>query len=162
MGVTAGFDITDPISSEADSALYARFIADIRRKYTFDPNVHFQVDGFFIVQGEVPRMPYDGTLFRRFDSKISGHFAQRGNKYLTDIRGMFERHFGEERVEEWVDCNDEPSRGLREGTQGWYAPLDDDGKKKHDDWERRTRGRFEKAERGRRKRDGTSGESHPG
>lgn len=60
-------DSTSPTQSapRRTAPWYARFIADIRRKYTFDPNVHIQVDGFFILQGEVPRMPYDGTLFRR-------------------------------------------------------------------------------------------------
>jgi hypothetical protein len=153
MGITCGFDITVPITSAEDIAACKRLIDDVRRKYAPDPNVHFQADGFFTIQGEVPRMPYDGTLFGRFDSKITGHYAHEVDRYMMDVQAIFERHFGADHVERWREGIEGPSRGFGRAAQGWMEPLDKAGRRKYDVWAERTQIKFEIEEEIRRQRE---------
>lgn len=75
MGIDMGFDmvprLTSQISHWEDISKWVAFLDDIKKTYFDDPRVEMKVNHILFQVGERPTLPFEGSKFLRFSSKVS-------------------------------------------------------------------------------------------
>ncbi|KIK60814.1 hypothetical protein GYMLUDRAFT_85231 [Collybiopsis luxurians FD-317 M1] len=109
MGIDMGFDLFPPLQdTDSDNKDWADFLSHVIAHYEKekDGNMTINADGDVVfTQSEHPTLLRKGYRFRRFSSKISGRLAGDVEKYLEEVRGFAEDHFGC-RVKWWSELSD--------------------------------------------------------
>ena len=106
MGFDCGFDLFPPIQSDSslDTEKWARFIATVLRHYEPDSDQDYASSEVEILHhkgifdfcvGEHPRLPYDGSKFRRFSSKISGGLTYNAEPVVRKVARIAKEVFGD-------------------------------------------------------------------
>ena len=129
MGFDCGFDLSPPIQAHnsTDTDEWARFIAAVLQHYEHDLENDYGVDILhnkghieFCV-GQHPTLPYDGTKFRRFSSKISEDFTYNAEPVIRKAAGIAKEVFGD-RASVWHEVageDDEAEHGVRGMRYDW-------------------------------------------
>lgn len=110
MGYDFCFDMYPGLTkSDSDTERWASFINTTCLRYidgdgNEDPNVTVKTGskGTFIefMVGEHPKLPYDGTKFLRFSSKISTPRTQKAEPYIREVMEIAKKQFGN-RIKCW-------------------------------------------------------------
>ncbi|KAG6199377.1 hypothetical protein E4U10_005045 [Claviceps purpurea] len=96
MGIDMGFDmvprLTSQISHWEDISKWGAFLDDIKKTYFDDPRVEMKVNHILFQVGERPTLPFEGSRFLRFSSKVS--MDPRTEKYIRTVFECAKLHFG--------------------------------------------------------------------
>jgi hypothetical protein len=105
MGIDAGFDMVPRLSRDPDDKRqWSQFLELIESTYEHDEKVVLK-DGYIEFEvGEHPKLPFDGHLFLRFSSKVSGSCAPAW-RYIDEVRRVAHSLFGS-RVQPWNEARD--------------------------------------------------------
>lgn len=108
MGADEGFDLVPPVRSDdpGSLALWAAFIAEVKRRWRSDPMFQVTADRLVFKVGEHPTLFVDGTRFRRFSSKVTGRASSEGiDRYLRPVAELA-RMFFQDRVKWWSELTE--------------------------------------------------------
>lgn len=132
MGFHCGFDLSPPIQAHnsTDTDKWARFITAVLRHYEPDSENDYDTSEVDILDdkgfiefcvGEHPTLPYDGSKFRRFSSKISGYFIYNAEPVIREVARIAKEVLGD-RASFWHELegeDDEAEHGVRGMRYDW-------------------------------------------
>lgn len=132
MGFDCGFDISPCLepSNEEQADKWARFVAavlghyeDIETDHSDTVIIHTGFIEFNV--GEHPLLPYDGTKFRHFSSKISGGFTHEALPVIGQVCQLAKENFGD-RIFFWHECiaDERNEHGVKDMFYGWTEVQD--------------------------------------
>ncbi|KAG6113395.1 hypothetical protein E4U31_000945 [Claviceps sp. LM219 group G6] len=111
MGIDMGFDMVPRLTSQwEDTSKWGAFLDDIKKNYFDDPRVEMKASHILFQVGERPALPFEGSKFLRFSSKVS--IDPRTEQYIRNVFKCAKLHFGP-RVVFWDEHFD------REGHYSW-------------------------------------------
>ncbi|KAG6019655.1 hypothetical protein E4U40_006809 [Claviceps sp. LM458 group G5] len=111
MGIDMGFDMVPRLTSRwEDVSKWGAFLDDIKKNYFDDPRVEMKANHILFQVGERPTLPFEGSKFLRFSSKVS--IDPRTEQYIRTVFECAKLHFGL-RVVFWNELFDQ------EGHYSW-------------------------------------------
>ncbi|KAK6362553.1 hypothetical protein TWF730_000011 [Orbilia blumenaviensis] len=141
MPAPAGFDLSPPLSSPEDQALWANFILKLQSLYK-PPLIELREDYISFYAGKFARIPFDGQNFLCFSFTITNSNINTCNddgndnddnsdkqKYsheLWRVAEAAEESFGKERIHRWIDAADKQRvyswREVKESVKKYKKP----------------------------------------
>lgn len=128
MGFDCGFDTSPPLeqNNQDHADKWSRFITAVFTRYeghkqSADADLLILHTVFIESNvGEHPLLPYDGTKFRRFSSKVSGGLTQEAEPVIRQVFRLAKERFGD-RVSFWHELaeDEESPHGVRGMVYGW-------------------------------------------
>jgi hypothetical protein len=97
MGRDRGFDLYPPIDNESkeDVKKWNSFIEEVKTTFKEDKKVTLSETHILFDEGEGPKLPFDGSRFRRFNSKIDSFFSPIAQK-INKVCGIASMYFDSE------------------------------------------------------------------
>ncbi|KAG5957479.1 hypothetical protein E4U58_005978 [Claviceps cyperi] len=105
MGIDMGFDMVPRLTSQwEDISKWGAFLDKIKKGYLNDPRVEVKADHILFQVGERPTLPFEGSKFLRFSSRVS--VEPEPEKYIRTVFECAKLHFGS-RVVFWNELFDQ-------------------------------------------------------
>lgn len=110
MGIDAGFDFYPPLASDDEDGRdrWNSFFFAVQEKFESDPDVGLENGCLMFEAGERPSLPFDGTQFFRFSSKVSGPSGGRAEYFIKEVAAIAKVYF-DERVYYWSENGGAPN-----------------------------------------------------